>query len=72
MLKLYVEVIYEYLFFTRSTKDFTYGWVIKNQRGSHIQLVHPCKGGKVTVPHPRKELDPKTVKSICNQANIEL
>lgn len=48
------------------------GWVIKNQRGSHIQLVHPCKGGKVTVPHPRKELDPKTVKSICNQANIEL
>ena len=48
------------------------GWVIKNQRGSHIQLVHPCKGGKVTVPHPRKELDPKTVKSICNQANIQL
>ena len=37
------------------------GWVEKNQRGSHIQLVHPVKPGKVTVPHPRKDLDPKTV-----------
>jgi predicted RNA binding protein YcfA (HicA-like mRNA interferase family) len=48
------------------------GWVIKNQRGSHIHLVHPQKVGKVTVPHPRKELDPKTVKSICRQTNILL
>lgn len=27
VLKLYVEVIYEYLFFTRNTKNFTYGWM---------------------------------------------
>ena len=46
------------------------GWKIKNQRGSHIQLIHPNKAGKVTVPHPRKELDPKTVISILNQAGL--
>jgi predicted RNA binding protein YcfA (HicA-like mRNA interferase family) len=46
------------------------GWMIKNQRGSHVQLIHSTKEGKVTVPHPRKELDPKTVRSILNQANI--
>lgn len=46
------------------------GWIEKNQRGSHVQLVHPTKPGKVTVPHPRKDLDPKTVKSILNQAGL--
>ena len=45
---------------------------MKNQRGSHIQLIHPKKVGKVTVPHPRKELDPKTVKSIIKQARLVL
>lgn len=48
------------------------GWIIKNKRGSHLQLIHPQKNGKVTVPHPRKELDPKTVRSISKQANIFL
>ncbi len=47
------------------------GWLVKNQRGSHVQLIHPQKPGKVTVPHPRKELDPKTVRSIFKQAGIE-
>ena len=50
---------------------FKDGWTIKNQRGSHIQLVHPIKLGKVTVPHPKKELDPKTVKSIFKQASLD-
>ena len=59
-----------------SSKDvlqvlFHDGWMIKNQRGSHIQLVHPVKPGKVTVPHPKKELDPKTVKSIFKQSALE-
>ena len=35
-----------------------------------MQLVHPIKVGKVTVPHPRKELDPNTVKSIFKQADL--
>ncbi|BAF59117.1 predicted periplasmic or secreted lipoprotein [Pelotomaculum thermopropionicum SI] len=46
------------------------GWTIKNQEGSHAQLTHPVKSGKVTVPHPRKDLDPKTVRSIFKQAGI--
>ncbi|MGC8605850.1 MAG: type II toxin-antitoxin system HicA family toxin [Desulfomonilaceae bacterium] len=48
------------------------GWTIKNQEGSHIQSVHPTKPGKVTVPHPRKDLDPKTVRSIFKQAWISM
>jgi predicted RNA binding protein YcfA (HicA-like mRNA interferase family) len=46
------------------------GWIVKSQRGSHVQLIHPTKLGKVTVPHPRKELDPKTSKSIFKQAGL--
>jgi predicted RNA binding protein YcfA (HicA-like mRNA interferase family) len=26
------------------------GWVEKEQKGSHLQLEHPTKKGKVTVP----------------------
>ncbi|WAH39130.1 type II toxin-antitoxin system HicA family toxin [Alicyclobacillus dauci] len=46
------------------------GWVIKHQVGSHIQLVHPNKPGKTTVPHPERDLDPKTVRSIGKQTGI--
>ena len=48
------------------------GWMIKNQRGSHLYLIHREKLGKVTIPHPRKDLDPKTVRSIFNQAKIDI
>ncbi|MEI6873626.1 MAG: type II toxin-antitoxin system HicA family toxin [Spirochaetota bacterium] len=41
------------------------GWVIKHQAGSHVQLVHPIKPGKVTLPHPKKDLAPVTVRSIA-------
>lgn len=43
----------------------------KNQHGSHLHLVHPKKGGKVTVPHPTKDLDLKIVRSILRQAGLE-
>lgn len=46
------------------------GWYVKAQRGSHLQLVHPLKVGKVTVPHPKRELDPNTTNSIFKQAGI--
>jgi predicted RNA binding protein YcfA (HicA-like mRNA interferase family) len=46
------------------------GWEIKNQAGSHIQLVHPTKQDKVTVPHHRKDLPERTVKSILKQAGL--
>ncbi|PKL07803.1 MAG: addiction module toxin, HicA family [Spirochaetae bacterium HGW-Spirochaetae-7] len=48
------------------------GWVVKHQVGSHVQLVHPIKAGKVTVPHPNKDLAPGTVRSIARQAGIAL
>jgi predicted RNA binding protein YcfA (HicA-like mRNA interferase family) len=47
------------------------GWQIKNQVGSHIQLVHSIKPGKVTVPHPRKSLPPKLILSIFKQAELK-
>lgn len=47
------------------------GWVIKNQAGSHVQLVHPARPGKVTVPHPRKDIPIKTIKSIFKQAGLK-
>jgi predicted RNA binding protein YcfA (HicA-like mRNA interferase family) len=38
------------------------GWTFRNQEGSHRQLIHPTKPGKVTVPgHPSPELDPRTL-----------
>lgn len=47
------------------------GWLVKNQNGSHVQLVHPVKKGKVTVPaHGKKEIPPKTLKSILKQAGL--
>jgi predicted RNA binding protein YcfA (HicA-like mRNA interferase family) len=46
------------------------GWSEIEQRGSHVQLVHPTKAGKATVPHPRKTLKPKTLHSIFKQAGI--
>lgn len=48
------------------------GWTEKTQRGSHLQLIHPSKPGKVTVPmHPGKDLDPKTANSILKQAGLK-
>ncbi len=48
------------------------GWTEKTQRGSHLQLVHPHKPGKVTVPmHVGKDLDPKTANSILKQAGLK-
>jgi predicted RNA binding protein YcfA (HicA-like mRNA interferase family) len=48
------------------------GWTVKHSAGSHIQLVHPTKPGKVTVPHPRKDLAPGTVRSIIKQSGLSL
>jgi Predicted periplasmic or secreted lipoprotein len=47
------------------------GWEIKSQEGSHIQLVHPTKPGKVTVPHPKKDLTERTAQSILKQAGLK-
>jgi len=44
------------------------GWILHNIRGSHRQFKHPEKTGKVTVPHPKKDLPKGTIKSIYKQA----
>jgi predicted RNA binding protein YcfA (HicA-like mRNA interferase family) len=48
------------------------GWVQVAQRGSHRQLKHPTKPGRVTVAgHPHDELAPGTLRSILRQATLE-
>ena len=49
-----------------------HGWQIKAQHGSQVQLVHSELPGKVTVPHPKPSLDPKTLKSILRQAGLTM
>lgn len=46
------------------------GWVKHTQKGSHCQYKHPTKKGKVTVPHPKKDLPIKTAQSILKQAGL--
>jgi len=48
------------------------GWEKVNVAGSHWQFKHPKKSGRVTVPHPKKDVPPGTVKSIEKQAGIKL
>ena len=47
------------------------GWRQCHQKGSHCQFKHPIKKGRVTIPHPKKDLPIKTVMSIFKQAQIE-
>ena len=47
------------------------GWYEVHQVGSHKQFKHPTKRGKVTVADHRGDLDPKTVRSIFQQAQID-
>jgi len=46
------------------------GWELKNTVGSHHHFVHTELKGKVTVPHPKKDLGKKTFKSILSQMGI--
>jgi predicted RNA binding protein YcfA (HicA-like mRNA interferase family) len=46
-------------------------WIKCHQKGSHCQYKHPTKKGKVTVPHPKKDLPMKTVQSILKQAGLK-
>jgi predicted RNA binding protein YcfA (HicA-like mRNA interferase family) len=48
------------------------GWFEVARKGSHVQLKHPFRNGRVTVSHPRKDLPVGTVKSIERQAGLRL
>jgi predicted RNA binding protein YcfA (HicA-like mRNA interferase family) len=45
------------------------GWLLARVKGSHHQFVMPGQAGRrVTVPHPRKDIPIKTLRSIMKQA----
>ena len=48
------------------------GWFLVHVKGSHQQFKHLTKTGRVTVPHPKKDLPIGTVKAIAKQAGIKL
>jgi predicted RNA binding protein YcfA (HicA-like mRNA interferase family) len=47
-----------------------HGWYEVARSGSHIQLRHPRQKGRVTVPHPKKDIPIGTLKSIVRQSGI--
>jgi predicted RNA binding protein YcfA (HicA-like mRNA interferase family) len=48
------------------------GWYEVSQAGSHKQFKHATKNGRVTVPHPKRNIPIGTLKSIEKQAGIQL
>ena len=46
------------------------GWFLVHVVGSHHQFKHAVKPGKVTVPHPKKDLPLPTARSIMKQAGL--
>lgn len=47
------------------------GWYEFETRGSHIQLKHPTKKGKVTVPFHSGDIPKKTLESVLKQAGLK-
>ena len=48
------------------------GWFKVAQKGSHVQFKHATKSGRVTVPHPRRDIPLGTLKSIEKQSGLKL
>jgi predicted RNA binding protein YcfA (HicA-like mRNA interferase family) len=47
------------------------GWQEKDQKGSHLQLIHPTKTGKVTVPIHKGDIPQGTLHAILKQAGLK-
>ena len=47
------------------------GWMEKDQKGSHLQLVHSSKTGKVTVPVHKGDIPVGTLNAILKQAGLK-
>lgn len=47
------------------------GWLLDSTKGSHHHFKHLEKKGKVTVPHPKKDLPQGTVNAILKQAGLK-
>ncbi|MFO1028691.1 MAG: type II toxin-antitoxin system HicA family toxin [Acetobacteraceae bacterium] len=48
------------------------GWELIGTRGSHHELKHPIRPGRVTLPHPKRDVPPGTLRSIEKQAGPTL
>jgi predicted RNA binding protein YcfA (HicA-like mRNA interferase family) len=48
------------------------GWFEVARRCSHVQFKHPDKKGRVTVPHPKRDIPVGTLKSIEKQSGLKL
>jgi predicted RNA binding protein YcfA (HicA-like mRNA interferase family) len=48
------------------------GWREVAHKGSHVQLKHPDRMGRVTVPHPKADLPIGALKSIERQSGVQL
>ncbi|WP_223294625.1 type II toxin-antitoxin system HicA family toxin [Nitratidesulfovibrio vulgaris] len=49
-----------------------FGWYLLKIVGDHHQFKHPTRPGKVTIPHPKKDLAIGTLKAIEKQSGIKL
>jgi predicted RNA binding protein YcfA (HicA-like mRNA interferase family) len=48
------------------------GWMHIGTEGDHFQFRHPTRPGKVTVPHPKKDLGIREIISIEKQSGLAL
>lgn len=48
------------------------GWRLVHVKGSHHQFKHDARPGKVTVPHPVKDVPAGTRRSIERQSGVKL
>ena len=48
------------------------GWAEVAHKGSHVQFKHPVRPGRVTVPHPKRDLPRGTLRSIEKQSGLKL
>jgi predicted RNA binding protein YcfA (HicA-like mRNA interferase family) len=47
------------------------GWKQVAQKGSHVQFKHSTKPGRVTVPHPKKDIPLGTLRSTREASETE-
>ena len=47
------------------------GWFHVATKGDHWQFKHPTRPGRVTVPHPKRDLPIGTLRSMEKQADVK-
>lgn len=48
------------------------GWEHVATEGDHWPFKHPTRPGRVTVPHPKRDLPIGTLRSIAKQSGVKL